>query len=504
MRRSGLNIAHTINVRDTLRGRRPYNPAGIEEDILRKYDAQLGEIGWHAIQVDASIDEVSKEHGAAMAQLASRFSIDRPRILELGAYAHHSVQIAATRTGGVGVSHDISAASLRTGIARAAELGLDAPHLAVAGDFHDLPFVDDSFDIVFIASAVHHTWRPWEVLAEMIRVTRPGGIIHLQNEPVGRAVGLYQFRGNRPECRTPFEKALEELGLTHTVSSPFPGSRAEELFGIVENDRIPIDIYENAFHGVGDRAEWSLDTGGLIGPFEQWLCSGQTIEAIARELKSRINEAAAHYSAADAAAGFTVPGQDAIWPLAYRINQLLRYRAGASDRARADAQLFGAALKATVVKRGNAPCREGLKRKLRVVDNVQIDDSANHHVNFSNSLPDLAECDFGPDWVLVNESNGTRSICNLGANNNFHSPVAQDGFFILRTYSVMQDSPYHMSILVDGELRYSHCVAMSESHLSKVFVRAGQKVSFHLHDDEGQPMNAPSALRLVPGFVALR
>jgi ubiquinone/menaquinone biosynthesis C-methylase UbiE len=47
----------------------------------------------------------------------------------------------------------------------------------VVGDGEHLPFDDFSFDVAVTARALHHTQRPELVVAEVARVTRPGGTI---------------------------------------------------------------------------------------------------------------------------------------------------------------------------------------------------------------------------------------------------------------------------------------------------------------------------------------
>ncbi|MDP3920781.1 MAG: glycosyltransferase [Candidatus Omnitrophota bacterium] len=77
------------------------------------------------------------------------------------------------------------------------ELGLDAigidlvPHepLVIRGDFHHLPFENQSQDFVF-TNSYDHALRPQQFLAEIERVLKPGGyvVFHLQ---MGRGLGKY-------------------------------------------------------------------------------------------------------------------------------------------------------------------------------------------------------------------------------------------------------------------------------------------------------------------------
>ncbi|MGY5766473.1 methyltransferase domain-containing protein [Brachybacterium sp. DNPG3] len=54
--------------------------------------------------------------------------------------------------------------------------GLDEVEVVV-GDGHDLPFADASFDVVHAHQVLQHVPGPVRMLAEMRRVTRPGGLV---------------------------------------------------------------------------------------------------------------------------------------------------------------------------------------------------------------------------------------------------------------------------------------------------------------------------------------
>ncbi len=47
----------------------------------------------------------------------------------------------------------------------------------VYGDIHHLPFRDDTFDIVHSQAVFEHVAHPFSAAQELIRVTRPGGLI---------------------------------------------------------------------------------------------------------------------------------------------------------------------------------------------------------------------------------------------------------------------------------------------------------------------------------------
>ncbi len=57
--------------------------------------------------------------------------------------------------------------------------GID-PSRIIAGFGENLPFEDESFDIVYSANVLEHTQGPQRVLMEAVRVLKPGGILHFE------------------------------------------------------------------------------------------------------------------------------------------------------------------------------------------------------------------------------------------------------------------------------------------------------------------------------------
>lgn len=472
-------------------------PTKYEKLLLDKFGAQIGELAWHSTHYDPEIEAISERHAKTICRIASDFRLVKPRILEVGAYAHFSAPLAAAQLNGRAWAHDISPDSLKLGKQISEQRGLSSFGEAVAGDFHDLPFEDNMFDIVFIASAVHHTWRPQAVIDELARVTRPGGVVHLENEPVAREACLYAFRGNRPSERTEFEKRLEELGLTHTVSSPFPGSRAEALFGIIENDRIPLSFYQEALARVGDVLALRCDSSALVNIFEGWLLQERPrVEDIAARLIDDVASAAELYCSEDAICDLRVPTQDELWLLAYRIAEKLKGLV--VDRERDVAQIFGAALTATVVKVGVGSVRSGYRRDLMSVDEIFVDNLSAHQAGLSliDVAPGPLSGVFAPDWVPVAEDAGHYSLCNQTSDCVLQFRRV-NSILALRIYSVFQGQNYVLSVVREGKVCYRHRVARSESHLAIISVGSGDHLSVHMHLDDGTAYSLLWGTRIV-------
>ncbi len=61
----------------------------------------------------------------------------------------------------------------------AVQAGRHAPGSTIAGDGYRLPFADGVADLAFSSNVLEHVANPTALVAEMIRVTRPGGFLYV-------------------------------------------------------------------------------------------------------------------------------------------------------------------------------------------------------------------------------------------------------------------------------------------------------------------------------------
>ena len=103
------------------------------------------------------------------------------RLLDMGSGAGTITADLARIVGPSGVValevHEGAAAITRTELARQ---GLGEVEVRV-GDAHQLPFEDDSFDVVHAHQVLQHLPAPVQALAQFRRVTRPGGIVAVRD-----------------------------------------------------------------------------------------------------------------------------------------------------------------------------------------------------------------------------------------------------------------------------------------------------------------------------------
>lgn len=78
---------------------------------------------------------------------------------------------------------DMKILELGSGIRRRSENAVNidierAPEVDILGDAHFLPIRSDSFDVVITEAVLEHVRRPRQVVAEIHRVLKPGGVVY--------------------------------------------------------------------------------------------------------------------------------------------------------------------------------------------------------------------------------------------------------------------------------------------------------------------------------------
>jgi SAM-dependent methyltransferase len=125
---------------------------------------------------------------------------------------------------------------------------------AVHGSGPALPFADASFDLVFTVAVLHHVAEPDEVrrtLAEMVRVTRPGGMIlvwdHNPRNPYWASL----------MARVPQDTGEERLIAEHEILDGLAAARARVLLS-TQRGLVP-DFTPPALLGLAARIERAVE-----------------------------------------------------------------------------------------------------------------------------------------------------------------------------------------------------------------------------------------------------
>ncbi|BAX90582.1 class I SAM-dependent methyltransferase [Mycobacterium shigaense] len=112
-----------------------------------------------------------------------------------------------------------------------------------------LPFADASVDICLSSNVAEHVPRPWQLGGEMLRVTKPGGLVVLSY-----TVWLGPFGGH-------------EMGLTHYLG----GARAAARYAR-KHGRPAKNNYGSSLFAVSaaDGLSWAANTGALVAAFPRY------------------------------------------------------------------------------------------------------------------------------------------------------------------------------------------------------------------------------------------
>ncbi|WP_156675688.1 MULTISPECIES: class I SAM-dependent methyltransferase [unclassified Mycobacterium] len=112
-----------------------------------------------------------------------------------------------------------------------------------------LPFADGSVDICLSSNVAEHVPRPWRLGAEMLRVTKPGGLAVLSY-----TVWLGPFGGH-------------EMGLSHYLG----GARAARRYARKHGHPAKNDYGSSLFAvSAADGLAWAADTGAAVAAFPRY------------------------------------------------------------------------------------------------------------------------------------------------------------------------------------------------------------------------------------------
>jgi SAM-dependent methyltransferase len=112
-----------------------------------------------------------------------------------------------------------------------------------------LPFADNSVDICLSSNVAEHVPRPWELGGEMLRVTRPGGLVVLSY-----TVWLGPFGGH-------------EMGLSHYLGGHRAAARYARKHGHPAKNNYGSSLFAvSAAEGL----DWAASTGALVAAFPRY------------------------------------------------------------------------------------------------------------------------------------------------------------------------------------------------------------------------------------------
>jgi ubiquinone/menaquinone biosynthesis C-methylase UbiE len=161
-------------------------------------------------------------------------SLDAKEVLDAGCGGGRYTVAWRLLGAGRAVGIDLSPLNIADACERVRQAGIEQVEFKV-GNVLDLPFADDSFDIVFSNGVLHHTLN-WEMgVAELLRVLRPGGMgwLYLIEKPGGLFWNVIEVLRviMRNERRDFARAALQILGIP-----------ANRIFYMLDHVMVPINV----------------------------------------------------------------------------------------------------------------------------------------------------------------------------------------------------------------------------------------------------------------------
>jgi ubiquinone/menaquinone biosynthesis C-methylase UbiE len=193
--------------------------------------------------------------------------------LEIGSNVGHSSYMLANEFGAAGFALDISADSLRYGVALQDAWRMSRAPIRVAGDIVHLPFRDGSLRFVMAFQTLSQFMDIESVFLEVKRVLAPGGVFLLSEEPLRRVLTLGLCRCPYYDTMRGWERHLYDWGLLGFLARDVIGAYQEESFGIVQNHRLDLQGWHRLIekHFAAHEYDISIRATGWLEGLVRWL-----------------------------------------------------------------------------------------------------------------------------------------------------------------------------------------------------------------------------------------
>lgn len=196
------------------------------------YDRMAGEKDWDEW---TNPYETKRRLDAIFNRLLSRENLAGSTLLDAGCGAGHFSE-SACALGAIVTSLDVGENLL-------AQVASRCESQCVVGSVLDLPFNDNSFDVVLSTEVIEHTTDPLQALREIVRVARPGGRVLVTTpgrlwQPVVRLASALRLRPYQG-----YENFIWPGQAARTLE--LAGVRVDQLFGF---NLLP--LFHSPFHGL--------------------------------------------------------------------------------------------------------------------------------------------------------------------------------------------------------------------------------------------------------------
>ncbi|KKP93297.1 MAG: Methyltransferase type 11 [Parcubacteria group bacterium GW2011_GWA1_36_12] len=167
--------------------------------------------------------------------------------IEIGAEFSHRAMLLESKYKANGFAVDLSLESLELANFFTKHLNLKKIPTRICADAYNLPFPDNSMNLIFCYQTLHHFPNPKQIIKEMYRVLKPCGYFFVNEEPVSQTFNLNFWR--RPTKLRSWEKFLKKILILPFISrigrTETEHGILEETFGLKTWQR-SLESFENA------------------------------------------------------------------------------------------------------------------------------------------------------------------------------------------------------------------------------------------------------------------
>jgi hypothetical protein len=285
---------------------------------------------------------------------------------------------------------------------------------------------------------------------------------------------------------------------------------------MIENDRIPVELYIDRFARWGDRLHTVLTP--VRQDIDIWAASldGRP-DVVAEQVYQRLDRALepirASLGPVDRLLGFSLPQSSGVRSMARNVAYALAARRGQAEQ-RWLADFCGAAVQAVVrrTKPLREPAREMFRRPMIRVGEVWRDRPEHDRVLAGLGkamLPDVFRArqpaDLLPwfrtaDWTLFREAYGVHTVLNavLAPAVDLGDVLqASRAILVARYYAAAGPAPYRVCWYADDLLVDDQVLAVAESRMVRASIPRGTRVvRLMLRSLGGEPLELPNAIHL--------
>lgn len=475
-----------------------------EEKIFQKYGPQIGEVVWHTFTNDPSVMSMSQEDYCVILNLINdqftESSSKDLKVLELCSNNHVTGYLLKDKLDCQVTVLDISKHALLDGKRIANSHGLCKKVSLCHSDFHSLPFDDETFDLVYIFRALHHTKTPEFVFNEVNRVLKKGGIFSLNLEPFKRELCTFSFKTNRKEELSSFERALLDFGILGFLSYPTAGSRPEDLFFMTENGEIPLGFYLKNYNEHFKILSTRLMSKELT-QFEKQLVEKQLdandslYEFSVNYLKDSLDKAHTLLGEKEKHMGFKIPSREVIEALAGKIAlELKNFALSSVDQGFKYHSFFGGEISVDYRKvsslLNNSPDAICKLEEIDFSKPLLPDIQENQSVELAKIFPNKY-------WSVILDAGNAISILNKGSYGTIKIPFIKSQAVIAgRFYGIDLDEPYRVIFSCSNNKIAEITVCRSETRFFRKVGKFDSDIEILIVDMEGNPLNIPEHFRL--------